>query len=188
MQPEPPKPQAKLLHRRQDMQKLAILPTFLTTLRIAVLPALFYAYSQGNMPLAVGLLVFSVATDLADGRLARKLGTTSKTGAILDVVADFTLILGMFLTFTAEGIYPVWFLGLVVFGFAQFVFSSVWTKKIYDPLGKYYGGVLFVAVFLTLAFPVQGVFWFVMVGFVVFSAISVSSRAVYLLHRRVSAS
>jgi phosphatidylglycerophosphate synthase len=101
-------------------------------------------------------------------------------GAMLDVAADFVVILGMFVVFTAEGFYPVWLLGLVVFGFAQFVFSSCLANRLYDPVGKYYGTVLYGAVVLTLLFPIMGVFWFVAVVLSVFTAVSVSSRVAYL--------
>jgi phosphatidylglycerophosphate synthase len=163
------------------MQKLSVLLSFVTCLRVAALPFLLLAFSQANMLLETGLFVFMVITDLGDGYLARKLGAASRNGAILDVTVDLTVILSMFMVFTVEGFYPVWLVGVIVFGFAQFVFSSLWAKKLYDPIGKYFGGVLFVGVFLTLLCPVQCMFWFVTIGLCVFTAISVSTRAAYLL-------
>jgi phosphatidylglycerophosphate synthase len=163
------------------MQKTTLLPSFVTVLRGAALPFLLYAFSQAQAAVGVGLFVFMVVTDLADGFLSRKLAGASRGGAMLDVAVDFAIILGMFTVFTVEGFYPIWLIGLIVFGFVQFVFSSFWAKKLYDPIGKYYGGVLFVAIFLTLLFPVQGIFWFVTIGFTFYTALSVSTRVAFLL-------
>ena len=71
------------------------LPTYLTLLRIVLIPvlaALFYLPWQGAHVACA--LVFMVAgfTDWLDGYLARKLGLTTRFGAFLDPVADKLMV------------------------------------------------------------------------------------------------
>ncbi len=161
--------------------KLAIIPFAITSLRIVALPPLLFSFWRGNFVICSLLFVFCVATDLLDGYCARKLGVASKVGAFFDVSVDFVVILGMFLVFTAEGFYPLWILILVVFGFTRFVFSSFWAKKLYDPIGKYYGGVLYVAIAATLGFPTQEILSLVVIGLSGFTITSVSTRVANLV-------
>ena len=70
------------------------LPTQLTAFRIALVPALFAAYTTPGAPPAAAAAIFTVAsiTDWADGALARRLNAQSKLGAFLDPVADKLLV------------------------------------------------------------------------------------------------
>jgi phosphatidylglycerophosphate synthase len=64
----------------------------LTGLRIALLPILWWQALIGNGSL-VGLgLLAAGATDVFDGRIARRLGQESRRGAQLDAVADILLL------------------------------------------------------------------------------------------------
>jgi CDP-diacylglycerol--glycerol-3-phosphate 3-phosphatidyltransferase len=163
------------------MQKLAIIPFSLTLLRIAALPLFSYLYSFASTSIVLFLFIIIGATDLLDGYLARRLKVNSETGAFFDAAADFILILGMFLLFTDAGLYPLWLSGLIIFAFAQFILSSLLSKKLYDPVGKYYGSFLYIAVALTMAFPIQAVCSTIMIFFTIFTAISITSRIAHLL-------
>lgn len=163
------------------MQKLAIIPFSLTLLRIAALPLFSYLYSFASTSIVLFLFIIIGATDLTDGYLARRLKVNSETGAFFDAAADFILILGMFLLFTDAGLYPLWLSGLIIFAFAQFILSSLLSKKLYDPVGKYYGSFLYIAVALTMAFPIQAVCSTIMIFFTIFTAISITSRIAHLL-------
>jgi CDP-diacylglycerol--glycerol-3-phosphate 3-phosphatidyltransferase len=67
------------------------LPNLLTTLRIAVIPALVWmAVSERHDPFAA-LLIASLVGDIADGIIARALHATSELGAMLDSIADTLL-------------------------------------------------------------------------------------------------
>ena len=163
------------------MQKLAAVPCTLTSMRIAALPLLFYLYGFGDPAVALFLFILLGSTDLLDGYLARKLKVNSQAGALFDASADFILILGLFLLFINAGLYPVWVSGLIIFVFAQFIFSSLLSKKLYDPVGKYYGSFLYVAAALTLAFPIPLLCSIVVVSFVIFTTISLTSRIAHFL-------
>lgn len=167
------------------MNKSALVPSGISSLRIVALPIFLYYYSVGN-PLFC-IVVFSLAqvTDLIDGYVARKLGVASKTGAYFDAVTDFVFIIGIFAAFTMSGYYPVWIIVLIGASFAQFIISSRYSKNLYDPLGKYIGSVLYIAIGLTLLSPTPAIFTLVEVGFPAFALTSFVTRtASYTNHYR----
>lgn len=163
------------------MRKNAIIPSAISSIRVATLPLLFHLFYNSSSFFCLLLFLFLGATDLIDGYVARKLKVNSDIGAFFDSTVDFILIIFMFLLFVDTGLYPIWLSGLIIFVFAQFVFSSILSKKLYDPVGKYYGGFLFIAVTLTLAFPNQAVCSFIVLSFVMFVAVSTASRITHFL-------
>lgn len=163
------------------MQKLAIIPHSLTCIRIAALPLFFLLYSSADPLFVICLFISVSSTDLIDGYLARRFNVHSDAGAFFDSIADFTLLLGMFLLFTDAGLYPLWITGIIIFAFTQFVFSSLLSKKLYDPIGKYYGSVLYGAVALTIIFPIPLICNIVVISFAMFAAASIVSRIAHFL-------
>jgi phosphatidylglycerophosphate synthase len=127
-------------------------PSIVTSVRLVLFPILIFYLINGQIFLADSLFVIAIASDLADGYLARKLCVPSKFGGIFDAVVDFVFIGGIFLYFAASGVFPVWMFLLVVFMFLQFVATSALVGTVYDPLGKYYGSLLYGAVGLTFLF------------------------------------
>ena len=167
------------------MKKQIALPSAISSLRIIALPLFFYLYNLGSIPVCLGLLAFCAATDYFDGYIARKLNATSRFGAYYDASTDFILMIGIYTIFFAVGFYPVWLLVLIVAAFAQFVVSSFFAKKLYDPVGRYLGSALYIGVVLTLVWPTMGVFDFVEYAFVVFFLVSLASRIISLTRKPV---
>jgi phosphatidylglycerophosphate synthase len=165
------------------MQKLSLIPTIISSLRIAVLPLFFYLFNTGNITSCLILFASSAATDLFDGYLARKLNVTSRFGAYYDAATDFALVIGIFTFFAAKGYYPTWLLLLITASFIQFLASSLYAKKLYDPVGRYIGSALYIGIVLTLVFPTQAMFSFVEFAFVGFFLISLVSRIVSLARK-----
>ena len=69
---------------------------YLTILRILLInPVLIFATSSPSLYNWIALLLFVIAgvTDHLDGYIARKTGSTSSWGALLDLVADKLLII-----------------------------------------------------------------------------------------------
>lgn len=157
-----------------------LIPSGISSLRLVALPIFLYYYTAGN-PLAC-ILVFGLSqvTDLIDGYAARKLCVASKAGAYFDVVTDFVFIAGIFTAFTLSGYYPAWIMALIAASFGQFIVSSIYTKKLYDPLGRYIGSVLYIAIGLTLLSPTPIIFTLVEVGFPLFALTSFVTRTVSL--------
>jgi phosphatidylglycerophosphate synthase len=162
------------------MQKLTLVPAFISSLRIAVLPLFVYIYQTGNVAAYLALLAFSAATDFFDGLIARKLKATSKFGSYYDATTDFILVTGIYAVFTDMGYYQIWLLLLIAASFIQFLVTGVYSKKLYDPVGRYIGSALYIGIVLTLLWPIQATFIFVEVAFSGFFIASLASRAIWL--------
>ena len=127
------------------------------------------------------MFLFAVATDFADGYVAKKLCLTRKFGAYFDATVDFIFVFGVFAYFVYCDFYSVWLLFLIAFEFAQFMLTSNFSTLVYDPVGKYYGSLLYGAVGLTLLFSGEPVYTIVSVGVVVATAVSLLSRLFYFV-------
>jgi phosphatidylglycerophosphate synthase len=168
------------------MNKNVLVPSGISALRLVALPLFLCFFANGAT--AGCIVVFGLAqlTDLLDGYFARKLGVASKFGAYFDAATDFVLVTGIFIAFTLSNYYPAWILLLIAASFTQFIITSRFHKKLYDPLGKYIGSVLYIAIGLTLLAPTTPVFVLVEVGFSGFAITSFVTRTVSLTtdHRK----
>ena len=161
------------------------IPNAITSLRLVVLPHLVYSFNHQITLVAYALFIFAIGTDLADGYIARKLNSASKFGAYLDTIVDFLFISGMYLAFIINGIYSPWILLIIASIFLQFIILNIYVKKtIYDPIGKYYGSLLFGGIGLTLLFPDQLVYNIVTFGIITSTLASIISRLTYFLRTR----
>ena len=166
------------------LQKKTLIPPLISSLRIAVIPFFIYYYKQENLIVCLILFTFAASTDLLDGFVARKLKVTSTIGAYYDALTDFVLIIGIFIFFFTKGYYPIWLLILITASFVQFLATSRYIKKIYDPIGRYVGSALYIGIVLTLLFPTQAIFNFVQYAYVVFFLVSLVSRIVSLTKKQ----
>jgi len=162
--------------------RLEYLPSLVSMLRLIILPFLVCSFLSGLTLLGYFLFLFAVLTDFADGYFAKKLQVTSSFGAYYDATVDALLIMTMFGVFFVSGCYPYWVLLLILFMYAQFVITSLILKITYDPIGKYYGSLLYGAIGLTLLFSGQAFYDFVTSTIVAVTAVSFFSRLSYGLH------
>lgn len=91
------------------------LPNIITLARLCAVPAAVWLILQHRLDIA--FLVFAGAgiSDAIDGWLARVRNARSVLGAILDPVADKTLLVSVYVTLAAIGVLPDWLAILVVF-------------------------------------------------------------------------
>ncbi len=68
---------------------------WLSMLRIALAPVLLLLASRGSARAFTACLAVALATDIADGKIARRLGQTSLLGARLDSWGDLLLFLSL---------------------------------------------------------------------------------------------
>jgi phosphatidylglycerophosphate synthase len=160
---------------------LEYLPSLVSMLRLVILPFFIYSFLSGLTLLGCSLFLFAVISDFADGYFAKKLQVTSRFGAYYDATVDAVFIITMFGVFFVSGCYPYWVLLLILFMYAQFAMTSFSLEVIYDPVGKYYGSLLYGAIGLTLLFSGQAFYNFVTLTLVAVSAASFFSRLSYLL-------
>ena len=93
------------------------LPDQLTVARIAAVPivVLLYAWNFPNHDYwATAVFIVAMATDQIDGWLARRRGTSSALGTLLDPVADKVLVLAALVMLVGEGVAPAWMIALIV--------------------------------------------------------------------------
>jgi phosphatidylglycerophosphate synthase len=127
-----------------------VLPQLLTGLRLLSAPLLWWLVTRLELQAALVCLGFAMLSDAVDGVLVRRFGAPSRAGAYFDATADFAVILAGFGAFAYLEIYPAWLVALITFAFVVFLLSSRLTTTIYDPVGRYIGGILFFAIAATL--------------------------------------
>ena len=155
----------------------SLLPTVLTSLRFVIAPALAYVIYSYQLRVAFWLLMAVVLSDVLDGYLARKFEAESSFGAWLDVCADFTVVFLAFLALELKGLISLRILVIIVAMFIQFVLSSwLYLKPVYDPLGKYFGALLFASLLLITVIQDSNVLLLVSITILLFSSVSMLSR------------
>jgi phosphatidylglycerophosphate synthase len=152
-----------------------------TAIRLGLVPLLVFLVSNGLLFYGAVLFLLLLCTDFLDGFLARNFGLSSKFGTYFDVTTDFVFVFCMFLTFDSNGFVPGWVLVLITFVFVQFVITSAYSGNIYDPVGKYYGSLLYGAIGLRFILSGQYFYDIATIGITGFAAATILSRAVFLI-------
>jgi phosphatidylglycerophosphate synthase len=96
----------------------------LTGLRLAVAPALAAAIVCGAAGTALLLFALAVATDLLDGRVARRFGEASPLGGLLDHASDAALVTAGLAALAWRGALPGLLPPLVAAAFFQYMLDS----------------------------------------------------------------
>ena len=89
-------------------------PDAFTVARFFASPLLAWLLLRREFRLGLALVAVAGMTDWLDGFLARKLGVTGKVGAVLDPLADKTLLVTLFLALGILRLVPMWMLGLAI--------------------------------------------------------------------------
>jgi phosphatidylglycerophosphate synthase len=123
-----------------------VVPSLVTALRLAAIPAIAALWLREMRPAAIGLYGFVVLSDAFDGWLARRLDAVTRFGGFFDAITDIAVILFLLALLSWSGIVPVWvpIAPAVVAG--VFLATSSRAAPRYDPIGKYYGAILYVVV------------------------------------------
>ena len=93
------------------------LPDQLTVGRAASVPlvVLLYAWDfPQNEAWATALFCVAMATDWLDGRIARRRGTTSSLGSLLDPIADKILVIAVLVMLVEKEVAPAWMVAAIV--------------------------------------------------------------------------
>jgi len=90
--------------------RVLTVPNALSAIRLALIPvfiyALLFAHANGW---AVAILMFSGASDWADGKIARLLNQSSRLGVLLDPAVDRLYMVTVPVALALSGIVPWWF-------------------------------------------------------------------------------
>jgi cardiolipin synthase len=96
----------------------------LTALRLAAAPALAAAIAGGAAGAAALLFALAVASDLLDGRVARRFGESSPLGGLLDHASDAIFVTAGLGALACRGEVPALLAPLVAAAFLQYVLDS----------------------------------------------------------------
>jgi cardiolipin synthase len=96
----------------------------LSLLRLAIAPGIAAGIACGEPVLATVLLVVAIATDFADGPIARRRGEVSPLGGLLDHGVDATLCVLGLAALAGVGAVPWVLAPLVAVAFLQYVLDS----------------------------------------------------------------
>ena len=100
--------------------------TALTLLRLALAPVLVFAITRES-PLAASAVFFvAVATDAADGHAARRAGSVSPWGGLLDHGVDAVFCTAGTAALASAGVLPVLLPPLIAVAFVQYAVDSRW--------------------------------------------------------------
>ena len=156
-------------------------PSAITAFRLACIPLLFLLVSSDLLFFGASLFLVLLGTDFADGLLARRWGVSSKIGTYFDATTDFIFVFSLFVAWIPKGFCPSWVLIVIAGIFVQFILTSLYSKEIYDPIGKYFGSLLYGAAGLRFILSGQLFYDIVTVGIVISAAASVTSRAIFFI-------
>jgi CDP-diacylglycerol--glycerol-3-phosphate 3-phosphatidyltransferase len=90
-------------------------PNLLSVVRLALIPVFIYALLVAHADgWAVAILMFSGASDWADGKIARTLNQSSRLGVLLDPAVDRLYMVTVPVVMALSGIVPWWFVGTLL--------------------------------------------------------------------------
>ncbi|HEY5656458.1 MAG TPA: CDP-alcohol phosphatidyltransferase family protein [Myxococcota bacterium] len=96
----------------------------LTLLRLLAAPGLVLAILAGQAGVAALLVALAVATDLADGRVARRFGETTRLGGLLDHAVDATFVTAGSAALAWLGALPAALPPIIALAFLQYAVDS----------------------------------------------------------------
>lgn len=158
----------------------------LTSLRAVLAPPLVFAIVTHRPALATGIFCLAVATDLADGPIARRYGETSPLGGLLDHGVDATFCVLGLAALAGIGLVP-WPLPLLVaIAFLQYTLDSRGHQGkplVGSRLGRWNGIAYYVLVAVPIvrdtlgwSFPNPLAVWMLGVALTVSTVLSMLSR------------
>jgi phosphatidylglycerophosphate synthase len=126
----------------------------LSLLRMLVAPLLAFAVADGATARAAALFWLAVATDVADGRVARRRGEVTRYGRLLDHAADATFVAVGTAALASAGALPVALPPLIAVAFLQYALDSrsLGTR---EPRGSRLGHWNGIAYYVIVAVPVM---------------------------------
>lgn len=132
----------------------------LTLLRLCAAPAFVAAVGAWAAPLAALLFSLAIATDLADGWVARRYDEASPLGGLVDHAADALFVTAGSAIFASRGELPLWLPFAIAIAFSQYVLDSRPGPALRGSrLGRWNGIAYFVAVGVPCVRDALGLTW-----------------------------
>jgi len=101
---------SRLMEQVLPPNRVLTVPNLLSAVRLALIPVFVYALLVAHANgWAVGILMFSGASDWADGKIARLLNQSSRLGVLLDPAVDRLYMVAVPIVLALSGVVPWWF-------------------------------------------------------------------------------
>lgn len=97
----------------EPVERVLTAPNVLSGLRLASVPFFVWLFVGGHENAGVALYAAAAWTDFFDGYIARRTGSVSKLGQLLDPLADRVFIVALAVALVGRDVLPLW-LALVV--------------------------------------------------------------------------
>ena len=110
------------------------LPNYISLARLLSAPVGIWFILNGNLADAFWLFLVAGLSDAVDGFVAKRFNSRSELGALLDPIADKTLIVSMVVTLGLAGYLPNWLVILVVFRDLLIIGGFILTQFAAEPL------------------------------------------------------
>jgi len=132
----------------------------LTLLRFLAVPVFVHAVLEGDAGVAAALFALAIASDLADGWVARRYGEASALGGLADHAADALFVTAGSAAFAWRGELPGWLALAIAVAFTQYVLDSRPGPRLRgSSLGRWNGIAYFVAVGIPTLRDALGLGW-----------------------------
>lgn len=135
------------------------IPNMLTVLRLILVPVYVAIFACEGEQKTVAAIIFMIAsiTDVLDGYIARKYNMTTKTGQLLDPLADKLMQIAVVVTMLCAGMVPLWFVLVLASKEILMILGGLflYTKKTFvksNVYGKLNTVVVFCAMIILLIF------------------------------------
>lgn len=135
------------------------IPNILTILRLCLIPVYILVFSLEGDKKTAAAAIFLLAsiTDILDGYIARKYNMTTKTGQLLDPLADKLMQITVVVSLLCAGMVPLWFVLLLASKELLMIVGGIflYTKKTFvksNVFGKANTVVMFCAMVVLLMF------------------------------------
>ncbi len=123
------------------------LANLITFSRIAFIPFLIIGELQEKYAQSLIIMLLIIMSDLIDGIVAKQAKSNCKGGDIFDIIADFMVVLSIFVLWYLKQIVSVYIIFLILLSIITFGYISFLKKKIVkNKIGKYVGAVCFLGI------------------------------------------
>lgn len=97
------------------MYQILRLPNAITVARLALAPVMILLLKEQDYRAALAVFVLAGVSDALDGFIAKHYNQTTRLGAILDPLADKTLLVSVYVMMTVLDAIPFWLMLVVAF-------------------------------------------------------------------------
>ena len=109
--------------------RVLTIPNALSAVRLATVPIFVWLFVTDRENLGVAIYAGAAWTDFFDGYIARRTGTVTELGKLLDPLADRVAIIALAVALVATSVLPAWLAGAVILRDVVILASFPWFER-----------------------------------------------------------